>query len=132
MTWIARQRSIDRFRDKGGDRGWVEAGRALEPFSAAELQITEAGTMLGPKGWEENYVVMRIAAVEPQDDYSFEEVSGNVHNRLKSAKFTEAMDQLLAKLRDSSQIRFYEDHIAFLNITAESAAGKKPAGHGIP
>ena len=132
MAWIARQRSIDRFRDSGGDRGWVEAGRALEPFSASELQVTEAGTLLGPKGWEQNYVVMRISAVEEQGEYSFEEVSGNVRNRLKSAKFTEAMDRLLATLRESSEIRFYEDHIASLDITAESASGKKAAGHGIP
>ena len=130
-AWIARQRSIDRFRENGGDRGWVEAGRALEPFSASELQVTEAGRILGPKGWEENFVVLRVTAIEAQSDYSFEEVSGNVRNRLKSQKFAETMDRLLATLRENSDIRFYEDHIASLEINADHATSEKPGSHGV-
>ncbi|MGB5476657.1 MAG: peptidyl-prolyl cis-trans isomerase, partial [Thermoanaerobaculia bacterium] len=100
MSWIARQRSIDRFKDSGGDRGWIKSGRAIEPFSPSELRVTEAGEILGPKGWEDNFVVLRVAAVEEQGDYSFEEVSGNVRNRLKSLKFAETMDSLLMTLRE--------------------------------
>ena len=130
MSWIARQRSIDRFKETGGDRGWLESGRALEPFSASDLQVTEAGAVLGPKGWEENFVVMRVTAIEAQGDYSFEEVSGNVRNRVKSLKFADTMDRVLTTLRESSNIRFYDNHIALIEINAETATSDKPGAHG--
>ncbi|MGB5175625.1 MAG: hypothetical protein WBQ30_12875, partial [Thermoanaerobaculia bacterium] len=59
-------------------------------------------------------------------------VSGNVRNRLKSLKFAETMDSLLMTLRENSDIRFYEDHIASLQINAESATGDEPGAHGLP
>lgn len=131
VAWLARQRSIDRFKDKGGDRGWVTAGRAVEPFDAEDLQVTQPGEVLGPRGWEDNFVVFRVTAVEDQGRYALEEVSGNVRNRLKSNKFAETMDRTLATLRESSEIYFYEDHIANLKIRADEATGAKSGAHGI-
>jgi peptidyl-prolyl cis-trans isomerase C len=131
IAWVARQRSIDGFKDKGGDRGWVIAGRVVGPFDGSDLQQIEPGEVLGPKGWEENYVILRVTAIEEQGEYAFEEVSGNVRNRLKSQKFAATMDQTLATLRENSDIQIFDDHIAKLSISADEADDAQPSGHGI-
>jgi hypothetical protein len=47
LAWLARQKSIDRFRDSGGDQGWFEPRPAVDDFND-KLLAAAPGSVLDP------------------------------------------------------------------------------------
>lgn len=131
LAWLARQHSIDRLKDSGGDRGWFDPTPGVDEFNDRLLEA-EAGEVIGPFGTPGNFTVMRVSAREPRGHYGFEEVSGNVRQALFNAGFTRILDETLSKLRSRSEIVVHDDVLAVLSITGShqegSDAGPDP-GH---
>jgi len=132
FTWLARERSIDRFKDDGGERGWLYPRPDADSLSD-QLLASEPGDVLGPLGGAGNWTLIRINSKESQDPYPFQQVSGNVRATLFQEKFSQVLDQFITKLRSRSEISIHEDVLASLRITGtrdESAASETPPGHG--
>ena len=64
MAWLARQHSIDRFKDAGGARGWTVPARGVDPIQDTLFEA-ESGAVLGPMGFPGNYTVTRVDARGP-------------------------------------------------------------------
>jgi parvulin-like peptidyl-prolyl isomerase len=133
VAWLAARSSTDRFKEIAGDRGWYTPKPGQEDFNAALLEA-EVGEVLEPFGELDNWVVLLVTDREEQGVYPFEQVSGNVRSMVFSRNFTAALDDLIKKLRERSEIEIREDVLASLDIGAhreESADdGKQKSGHG--
>ncbi len=128
LGWLARRHSIDRFRDQGGERGWVEAGSSgFDP----RLLDAEPGDVLDPVGSSGNVVVLKVTARQEGEPYSFEEVSGNVRSAVFSRKMRAAIEQLMDTLRERSEIEIDRELLAGMRLggTLEEAA-ETAGGHG--
>jgi parvulin-like peptidyl-prolyl isomerase len=139
FAWLAREHSIDRFQDTGGERGWVYPMPNTGDL-AAELLASDVGDVVGPLGVPGNWTVVRVNVREQQDPYPFQRVSGNVRAALFQVKFGEVLDRLVDTLRSRSRIAVHDEVLATLRISghhegpgAEGAAGpERPAGPEAP
>jgi peptidyl-prolyl cis-trans isomerase C len=124
MAWLARKHSIDRFRDSGGNRGWMVPTPGLDPIQQAIFE-GEPGDVLGPFGAPGNFIVMRIVARESQGLYSYEELAATAERAVYDAKFAAALDETLQALRSRSEIVINDAALAAMRISGES---EKPDG----
>jgi parvulin-like peptidyl-prolyl isomerase len=117
LAWLARQYSIDRFAEGGGDRGWMVATKGVDPIQDAIFDA-RPGDVLGPMGAPGNFVVLRVDAREDQGYRTLEEVSGTIRSAVYMSKFEEALDGVVRTLRSRSEIRIDEERLGSLEITA--------------
>ena len=54
-------------------RGWMAANAGTPPFKN-ELAAAAAGALLGPKSWDDKWVVAKVDVLKEQGVYSFEQV----------------------------------------------------------
>ncbi len=129
LAWLARRHSIDRFRDRGGDRGWIEPGSS--GFNE-RLWQAEPGDVMNPVGVRGNFVVLKVTARQEQGVYPFEEVSGNVRSAVASTKMREAVERLMDTLRSRSEIEIDRELLATLRLGGKMKEAKEdePGGHG--
>ncbi len=123
LAWLARQHSIDDFKDAGGDRGWATPKRSGDPIEEALLDA-QPGDVLGPAAVGENFLVVRVITREEQGVYDFQEVSGNVRQAVNNREFQLALHDYIQKLRSRSEIVVNEDVLATLQITGTPAEGE--------
>lgn len=131
LAWLAKQRSTDRFADKGGDRGWYVPSPASSDFDRELLQA-DVGSVMKPIGSGGNWRVIKVTAREERGIYSFDEVSGNVRERVFSETFSEALDRLFATLRERSEILRNEKVLDALSVSGQTAEDAPAMGgpHG--
>lgn len=126
LAWLARQHSIDGYRDKGGDRGWVNPVPGADRLSD-QLLASGVGDVLGPFGEPGKWIVIQVDAKEAQGPYPFDQVSGNVRSEVFQHKFQVRLDEVLKKLRSRSEIEVYDQALAALSITG--TRDEAEAGH---
>lgn len=120
LAWLARQHSIDRLREQGGDRGWVTPSPQGGPLDAA-LFGARPGDVLGPLPGDGGFTVTRVAAREEQGTFEFGEVSGNIRQILEKQESTQAIHRLVETARSRSEIVIHQDVIASLRISGAPA-----------
>jgi peptidyl-prolyl cis-trans isomerase C len=123
FSWLARRHSTDRFRDSGGDRGWIPANRGLLLF-VDELAGAAAGDVFGPKGFENEWVIVKVDVVSDQGAYAFEEVSGNVRGRIVDERLGQRVERALTRLRERSEIWIDEAAVAEMRIAPAPHEGR--------
>jgi peptidyl-prolyl cis-trans isomerase C len=133
LAWLARQHSIDRFKDAGGDRGWMVPARGVDPEQDA-LFNAEVGDVVGPTGVPGNFVVLRVGAREEQGFLDFEQVKSTVRSMVYTEKYKIALDTLIQTLRSRSEVTIHRDVLASLKITGgpideDAQAPAAPHGH---
>jgi peptidyl-prolyl cis-trans isomerase C len=127
--WLARQHSVDKYRDAGGDRGWILATEGIVNFRT-ELAGAQAGDVFGPKLGPQGWVVVKVDLFEAQGYYEFDAVSGNVRSRLTNEKIVARIDQVVQTLRERSEIWIDEQALAEIRLLP-TAPEEKPVvvGH---
>ena len=116
LAWLVKQHSIDRFKETRGDRGWMTPNPGLD---TVHDQLLEAptGTILEPFGAPGNWQVLMITGREEQGLYTFDEISGNIRQKVFDRKFKVVLDDFMKKLRERAEIIVHEDALAHLNIS---------------
>ena len=132
LKWLAREHSIDRLAEEGGDRGWYVPQLGV-PGMDHDLLTAETGTVLDPIGVPGNWVVTRVEDRAEQGIYPLNQISGNVRQAVFDQEFLAALDQLIETLRSRSTIVIDDEALASISITgsqsSESDQGDK-SGHG--
>jgi peptidyl-prolyl cis-trans isomerase C len=132
LAWLARQHSKDRFRDAGGERGWLEPAPGVDSFQD-ELARAKPGDVLGPMGVPGNYVVLKVNAREDRDVRPLAEVEANIRSVVFAQNFRRFYDDYVARLRERSEIEIHEDVLASMRIsgapTEEPSESEGPHGH---
>ncbi len=116
LAWLAKQHSIDRFKETRGDRGWMTPNPGLDSINDQLLEAP-AGTILEPFGASGNWQVLMVTGREEQGLYAFDEVSGNIRQKVFDRKFKVVLDEFMNKLRQRAEIIVHEDALAHLNIS---------------
>ena len=129
FAWLARKHSTDGFAKTGGSVGWIKASEGISEFQS-DLAGADAGDIFGPKGAGEDWRILQVSAVEDQGRYNFDEVSGNVRERVEEREFFALVDKYVERLRERSEIWIDQDAVASLQISAEQ--NDKPEGHSAP
>lgn len=128
FAWLARQHSLDKYREAGGERGWIVANEGIVNFRG-ELAAAKAGDVFGPKEGPQGWVVVKVDLFEPQEYYEFETVSGNVRSRLTSEKIVARIDQVVRTLRERSEIWIDEQALAEIRLLPAAPEEKPVVGH---
>jgi len=134
LAWLARQHSIDGFKDSGGDRGWMVPQRGFDELQT-EVFDAAPGDVIGPMGAPGNYIVMQVGAREEQGYFPFEEVAGAIRPELFRPKFEAFRQDLIRQLRSRSEIEINKDVLAslrFSGVRIEEDDGAGPGAHGHP
>lgn len=116
LAWLVKQHSIDRYKETGGDRGWMTPNPGLDAVHDLLLEAPK-GTIVDPFGVKDNWQVLMITGREEQGLYTFDEVSGNIEQKVLEAKFRLVLDEFMNKLRERAEIKINEDILARLNIS---------------
>lgn len=131
LGWLARQHSIDSFKDAGGDRGWVIPGREEDPIVRALLEA-QPGDVLDPAEAPNGFAIVRVDAREEQGVYDFEEVSGNVREAVYDVEFQRTLHEYIEKLRERSEIDIHEEALTTIRITGSPVEEKGHHGEASP
>jgi len=130
FAWLARRDSIDRFKEVGGERGWLDLTPGADAFNDS-LLAAKPGDVLDPMGVPGNWTVVRVNLREEQGPYPYDQVSGNVRTAVYQEKFQRFLGEFLDKLRSRSEISVNEDALAELRITGtHEDAAPASGGHG--
>lgn len=130
FAWLARQHSVDNYRQSGGDKGWVEPRPGVDAFNDA-LLAAEVGDVLDPVTLVDEHVIFKVTGREEQGAYDFREVSGNVRQAVFSRKATAAIDELVTTLRERSEIEIHHDVLDRLALSGSvDETGEAPSGMG--
>ncbi|MBD3866979.1 MAG: peptidyl-prolyl cis-trans isomerase [Acidobacteria bacterium] len=126
LAWLVKQHSIDRYKEAGGDRGWMTPNPGLDRIHDQLLEAPK-GTILDPFGVTDNWQVLMVTGREEQGLYTFDEISGNIRKKVLKDKFVVVLDEFMKKLRERAEITVNKDVLATLNIsgTMEAAAGEE-------
>jgi parvulin-like peptidyl-prolyl isomerase len=131
LAWLARQHSIDSFKDAGGDRGWATPKRSGDPVEEA-LFDAEPGDVLGPSARGEDFLVAQVVAREEQGVYDLQEISGNIRQAVFDLEFQVSLHEYIQKLRSRSEIVVDEDVLATLQISGTPPEGEAHPTAGPP
>jgi hypothetical protein len=89
------------------------------------------GTVLDPVGVPGTWQVLMVIGREEQGIYTFDEISGNIRQRVLSEKFAGVLDEFMKKLRERAEIVVNEDVLARLSISGNvEAASDEEEDHG--
>ncbi len=116
LAWVVKQHSIDGFKQSGGDRGWYELQPGVPDFNK-DLFEAEVGVVLDPIGEPGFWVVLKVLAREEQGIYDYDEISGNIRDKVLEQKTREELDKLITTLRDRSEVEIDIDSLDQLRIT---------------
>jgi len=129
FTWLARQRSIDRLKDTGGDRGWYEPQPGVDDFNQ-DLFTAKVGHVLEPFGMPGNYIVVKVTARQEQGIYEFGEISGNLRETVYQESLRKEMEAFMDKLRSRAEIEINEELLTQLDIKGEPEKAQEKSGMG--
>lgn len=107
MAALAREHSNDRYRIKGGDYGLVHAGRLI-PGLEKEVFKLKPGELSGLIATMYGFHIVRVEAIKPAQQLTFEEVSGKIKEMLTRKNHDRIKQTLIDKLRDSATITLYQ------------------------
>lgn len=119
FTWIAKQFSIDEFKDRGGLRDW--ASTTQFPLEMAnQLQTMDIGTCFPPLEGSEGFVVVRLVEREPGTRKSLADATPSIQSFLEQQKQIEAIDKMIADLRANAEIEINEQAVRELQVSGPS------------
>ena len=125
---LVKEKSTDvQTRSSGGDLGWItkkDTPAGFEPVLA--LKTGEISAPLQSKfGWH----LLKVVAIEPPRQQSFEEVRDALRQQLLDSKKTERRKEWIAKLRAATPIEIDAKAIAALARKSEAELPAAPPSH---
>lgn len=128
FAWLARRNSIDRFKESGGERGWMYPMPQTNELSD-QLLAAEPGEIVGPIGMPGNWAILRVNSKEAQGPYPFQEVSGNVRSAVYRERFQDYIGKVLDKLRSRSEIEVDRAALDALVLSGSREMAEETSGH---
>ncbi len=114
--YLARERSLDRTKDKMGELGWVPASRLSVDIAAAAARAGD-GDLIGPFKMEYGYSLMERLGMRPGDLKPYGSVRDDIDRQLGSEKFLEIHKRYLNRLRETVPVKINEKALKKVMIT---------------
>ncbi len=119
FTWIAKQYSIDEFKDRGGLREWASKSQFPREL-AMQLDTMAIGSCFPPLTGSDGFVVMRLVEREPGTKQSLADVTPGIKSYIEQQKQLEAIDKTLADLRTNANITVNDEALKQLQVSGPS------------
>ena len=115
FAWLAKRNSIDLYKEKGGERDWLDAA-AFAPVMRAELDSLPVGGIVSPKQVDEGWVLMQLVDRQTGEIQPLDQVEGRIRAKLTEQKQFEAIDAAIRALRETADIRINDQVLQDLMI----------------
>ncbi len=110
FSWLAKRRSVDGFKEKGGDAGWVELN-TLPPSVREAVSSLVAGQVSPVIQVHEGYRIVKVLDRSKDEPKDFESVKDIVHTEYFGEKMKEIYDAHIANLKKDAHIEIMDDAI---------------------
>jgi len=114
--YLARERSLDRTKDKMGELGWVPASRLSGDIAAAVARAGD-GDLIGPFKMEYGYSLMERLGMKPGDLKPYDSVRDDIDRQLGSERFLEMHKKYLNRLRETVPVKINKKALKNVMIT---------------
>lgn len=103
FSYIARDKSIDPSKEKGGDIGWVQTNQLSADINNA-IQGAKEGDILGPFQLKAGYAILEFMGIERGVYTPLEKVKVEIDTAIGREKFKIALDEYVKRLRERAAI----------------------------
>src|SRR5690606_1304217 len=94
---LAQENSVDtQSAVNGGDLGFFRRGMMVQPFEEAAFGLTEVGSVSEPVRSQYGWHIIKLEEKRQSAPPSFEQVAGQLQNRLLMTTFTQKVDELMS------------------------------------
>jgi len=124
MAALAREHSIDMFKDKGGDRGFLHRWQILESARDAAFSLKD-GQITPVIKTSSGYQIIKIEEKKPAPEESLEEIRQVVEKHLRKKKEEGLSQEVLKRYREQADIVISEDLMAELPVSIDAAKDEK-------
>ena len=115
FSWLAKRRSADAFKDKGGDAGWIDLN-AL-PHSARDAVSTlMPGQISSIIQVHEGYRIIKVLDRSKEEPKEFESVKDVVSREYFGEKMKEIYDSHISDLKKDADIEIFEDAVSEIEM----------------
>lgn len=115
---IAREKSICPSAEKGGDLDYVYRGQMVTPFEEAAFNL-KVGELSDIVETEFGYHIIKCFDIQEEKQLSLEEKKEDIKNMLSYPKQNEAIEKLIARLKEEADIKIYYDFTSEIERKAE-------------
>lgn len=105
---LAREKSKDPSKERGGDLGFFSKGQMVPEFEQATLAL-EPGQLSDVVKTQFGYHVIKLEEKQPAREQSFDEVKDQLKQMLLSNKQRERFETLLKELKDKTKVVIHEE-----------------------
>ncbi|MBI5560322.1 MAG: peptidyl-prolyl cis-trans isomerase [Deltaproteobacteria bacterium] len=108
--YLARGRSVDPSKEKGGEVGWVAANQfSMEIFQA--LKGAKPGDILGPFAGEYGYSIFQYHGMKKGEKIPLERVRDQIDRAIGREKFKKTLERYISRLRETVTIEINEEEL---------------------
>ncbi|MEK7829106.1 MAG: peptidylprolyl isomerase [Deltaproteobacteria bacterium] len=110
FSYLAREKSLDPSREKGGDIGWVETNQLSGDINKA-IQGAKEGDILGPFSSEAGYAIMEFRGLERGAYIPFDRVRSEIDTIIGRERFNGALNGYIKQLRETVAIEINQKEL---------------------
>ncbi|MDP2682883.1 MAG: peptidylprolyl isomerase [Deltaproteobacteria bacterium] len=110
FSYLAREKSLDPSREKGGDIGWVETNQLSGDINKA-IQGAKEGDILGPFSSEAGYAIMEFRGLEKGAYIPFGMVRSEIDTIVGRERFNGALNGYIKQLRETVAIEINQKEL---------------------
>lgn len=103
FSYLAKEKSIDPSKEKGGDIGWVPVNQLPEDTKKAIVEAKQ-GDMLGPFQISAGYVIIKLLGFEKGGYIPLEKVRNEIDKTIGREKFNSTLKMYIKQLRETISI----------------------------
>jgi len=103
FSYLAKEKSIDPSREKGGDIGWVPVNQLPEDTKKAIMEAKQ-GDMLGPFQISAGYVIIKLLGFEKGGYIPLEKVRNEIDKAIGRENFNNTLTTYIKQLRETIPI----------------------------
>ncbi|MBI3754783.1 MAG: peptidylprolyl isomerase, partial [Deltaproteobacteria bacterium] len=103
FSYLAREKSVDPSRDKGGDIGWVPTNQLSDDINKAIHEAKE-GDILGPFPLQAGYAIMEFRGIEKGAYIPLDTVRNEIDRTIGMEKFNATLNGYVKRLRETVPI----------------------------
>jgi len=115
---LAREKSICPSSEQGGDLGYIRRGQMVQEFETAAFSL-EIGEMSDIVETEYGYHIIKCEDITEEHQPSLEEAREDIENVLKSQKQNAAIEALVTRLREDSDVIIHYDFTSEIETTEQ-------------
>lgn len=110
FSYLAREKSVDPSREKGGDIGWVETNQLSGDINKA-IQGAKEGDILGPFSSEEGYAIIEFRGLEKGAYIPFDRLRSEIDTIVGRERFNGVLNGYIKQLRETVAIEINQKEL---------------------